>query len=197
MSYDSFWNMQPSRYGLEMTEFASLGDFLAWEGEQDGRYELLKGRANPVSVDTVRRNTIRGNIFATLRKAHLSNRCHVFSWGLPLITPSGDMLLPDVFGACGKIDWEARQLRDANIIFEIATADGNEETLNRRIEAYRSLPSIRHIAVVLQDEHAVDMSNRTNSGWVRNRLRGDSAMIPLSAVGVTLGMADVFDDIEN
>jgi len=180
-----------------MTEFASLGDFLAWEEGQDGRYELLKGRANPVKVDTVRRNTIRGNVFATLRKAHLSNRCHVFSLGLPLVTPSGDMLLPDVFGVCGKIDREARQLHDATIIIDVAAAGTEEETIDGRIEAYRSLPSVRHIAIVLQDEHAVDMSNRTNSGWARNRLTGDRAMIPLSAVGMTLGMADVFDDIEN
>jgi hypothetical protein len=181
---------------MEQDRFRLLTEYLAGEPGRIGSHEFIDGRSVPVATDTACCNLIRGNTFVLLHQAGVAGSCRVFGRGLRVITPSGEALYPGIVGACMPVAPGARHVEDAVFVVEVADDAANSTSNQQRIEAYRTLPSIRHILILGQREHAVDVSTRRTSEWTRETVTGRRALVPMAAVGVTLAIADIYQDVD-
>lgn len=78
----------------------SLDEFLAWEHEQELRYELVDGQAVMMTGGTVAHDLVRLEIAASLRDQLKGKPCRA-ALDVKIAGPAGNVRYPDVAVHCG------------------------------------------------------------------------------------------------
>jgi Uma2 family endonuclease len=87
----------------------------------------------------------------------------------------------------------SRECSDAILVFEVLSPTTADRDLRWKRKAYSSLPSVSAYVVIAQDAVEVVAYERS-SGFAERRLDGAGAKLELSAIGVTLPLADIYRD---
>ena len=80
-------------------------------------------------------------------------------------------------------------------VIEILSPSTERDDRGRKKFDYFATPSIRHYAIVEQDERRIDLYTRIETAWLDEVITGD-AMLTLSAIGVEIPLDAIYDDTE-
>jgi Uma2 family endonuclease len=175
----------------------SLTAFLAWEERQAERYELAGGVVRMTSGGTGDHDQIAVNVAAALRVRLRRSGCFVHASNLKVAASAAEgVLYPDVFVRCGAPVGQGTVADDPVVVVEVLSESTARHDLTRKKLAYKTIPTLRVIAYVSQDEPRIDLVRRGKDGtWDDDRpVEGLAAGLDLPEIGVTLPMAEIYED---
>lgn len=181
-----------------------LDAFLAWQAGQGVKHELVDGIAVMMTGGTRAHGLIAVNVLAFLRRALRGGPCLPNTSDFKLVTPGGNVRYPDVSVDCARPGGAPLGLGDLAaaapvLVVEVLSASTGFYDRHAKLEDYKSVPSMRHVLLVWQEEPRAALWSRVagpaGEVWTHEALRGLDAEVPLPALGLALPLAEVYDGV--
>jgi Uma2 family endonuclease len=109
-------------------------------------------------------------------------------------------LYPDLTIVCGEPEFEIVQhlkaLVNPTVIFEILSDSTERRDRGVKWHVYQKLESLRHYVMIDQGVPCVEIYTRQDDGdWILHTVTEPSEPFTLSAVDVTIAMADLYEGV--
>jgi Uma2 family endonuclease len=171
----------------------SLDEFLVWEREQPERYEFADGVVTMMTGGSLDHVTIAMNIARTLRQALRAAGCRAFVNDVKVIA-AGSVRYPDVAITCSPVSGRDDVVPEPVVIFEVISPSTERVDRGRKKFDYLGTPSIRHYAIVDQDERRIDLYTRAEDGW-KNEVVTEG-LLKLTVIDVEIPLDAIYEDTE-
>lgn len=180
------------------TAFITSADYLAGEQNSPIRHEYLGGQIFAMSGGSEEHNRIALNIASFLRFHLRGSGCKTFiaDMKVRIAKKSADIFYyPDVMVTCDSQDTEKYYKTSPCLIFEVLSPSTQDLDRREKRLNYQSLGSLQEYVLVSQSEIKVEVYRPDRSGnWSRQTL-GNGDRLELQSVGLTLTMADIYDEV--
>ncbi len=175
----------------------TLQAYLDWENAQQEKHELVGG---DIFAMTGGRRT-HGRVMLNLARriaVHLDGTpCQVFADSMKVQVGDENILYPDVFVTCDKLDLATDQIfRAPKLVIEVLSPSTQAYDRSKKFALYRRLPSLQEYILVDPDTQRVEAFRRTaQNEWVLHDM-SDTATLEATSIGCAVAMADVFAGID-
>lgn len=173
-------------------KLTSLDEYLAFEGSQATRHELVAGQIYAMAGGTAAHAELIASILQAVRPLAKRSGCTAVSEFKAKML-SDTVYYPDVLVTCEKLDNEAMLSRAPCILFEVLSSSTEVIDTREKRSEYLRLPSLNLYALVSQSERRVDVYRRTSSQFVLETYRDNDA-IDLPGFG-NLSLNAIYDGI--
>lgn len=183
-------------------DYMDLDDFeeLLADKPRDEKWELIGGRVVKMMTGArwehhlIVRN-LDYNIYARLLQA--GSPCRVYTEAFRLRERSMDSsLLPDVMVRCGPRPPGETAWDDPTVLVEVLSGGSVGRDRVEKWRIYRKLPSLQHYVLVERDKAVIEVFDRAGDAWFTQRMiEGLGATLDLSALGVTVPLAEIYRDV--
>lgn len=173
----------------------TIEEFLAWDSGDDLRYELVDG--GPVAQSAP--STTHARITANL-SISIGNRLRSAGW--PCVPEAGGGALridkrwtvraPDLLVRCGP-DRQTAEL--PVLVVEILSPSNSASEMARKRDDYASV-GIQQVLELEQEEARALLWQVDGDRWIVETIRGPEGSITLASIGVTIPMAEIYEDVE-
>ncbi|HJS84207.1 MAG TPA: Uma2 family endonuclease [Acetobacteraceae bacterium] len=167
----------------------SMDEFLAWEIQQEGRWEFDGFEPRAMVGASVGHHRIVST-FATALRDRLQGRCLVVTETVKLrLNPT--VRYPDVMVICSEIPNDATSVGDPLVVAEVlsnSTARDDRIVKNRE---YEGNPSIQRYIVLEQDVMAAEVYSRIDGRWVRSTVVNDD-ILDMPEIGISLPLSAAY-----
>ena len=176
----------------------SVDKYFNLEQEAEIRHEYVAGQIYAMAGASEAHNLIVGNIFALLRPHLRGSSCRSFfsDMKVKVKTEQADIFYyPDLLVTCDPSDNKTYFKTNPSLIVEVLfnstkTTDRREKRIN-----YQSLNSLQEYVLVSQDDMKVEVYRRDkDNNWTVETLAKNNSLV-LNSVGLTLTMADIYEDV--
>lgn len=175
----------------------TVDEFFAWQETQPERYEFVDGR--PVKMMAGAKNVhddIVVNLIGELRAQLRGGGCRTFTSDGSVETPRGHIRRPDVGVDCGRRDPNAMKAASPRLVIEVLSPSTRDFDSFQKLEEYKEIGSIDHIALIEPNEAVVSLWSRGEEGdWSERRIRGLDEEIEFLKLGVTLRMDAIYEGV--
>ena len=163
--------------------------FLAWEDQQEGKYEFDGRDVVPMTGGSIAHQRIVINLCIALMDA-LAGQPVMVSQEMRL-RADPRVRYPDVVVCPGLLDQKTRTLTDAVAIFEVISDDTAHTDREEKLHDYAVLASLRAYVVLEQDSIAATLYRREpGQEWVESK--HTDGELPLPGLGMALPLADAY-----
>ena len=173
----------------------SVEQFVAWEEEQEDRYEFVDGVIRMMVGGTAAHSTIIGNVFSLLRHQLTGKPCRPFV-ETPKIVTDHFAAYPDVMVVCNRVSDATTVVKDPSVGVEVLSNSTRSYDLSSKWDGYRRVGSLSHGVFVDSTKVRVDVWSRDGTGWHVETLESLDAVAELPAIGCRLALADVYAETE-
>lgn len=159
------------------------------------RWELLDGEAVLMAPQSERHQGIVGNLVERLGAAARAKGCRVLP-GLGMLSDEFDDYapIPDVVVRCGPIG-EGGYATDPIVVAEVLSPSTMDNDRGRKLRFYKSIPSLRTILVIYQDEARVEVWQRDGSEWRFRIAGGLRDEIELPELSTRFAVGQIYEDV--
>ena len=170
--------------------------YLEMEAQSPLKHEYVAGEIYAMVGVSQRHNAIAGNAYLMLRQHLKGKPCLVFMGDVKLGVAQADAFYyPDVMVACREgnpLAGDAPVVDDPVLVIEVLSPSTEATDRREKLQAYRTLPSLREYALVSQDRQQVEVYRREGDiGWLYVVYEpGD--MVEFESVGATFPLADLY-----
>lgn len=171
----------------------TIDDFLAWEREQEERYEFLDGFIRCMVGGTADHNTIIGNLFAALKAQLQAKPCRAFIDGIKVLS-AASILYPDLVVTCAPVEPKSDIVPAPAVVIEVLSRSTADFDRGRKWLAYQQIPSLLHYGLVSQDERRIDLYTRHGDGWQYRVLGDRDEALVLDGIACRVPLAAVYAD---
>jgi Uma2 family endonuclease len=171
-----------------------LADFLAWEEQQELRYEFDGFRAYAMVGVTRAHAMIQRNLLTALTIRLRGKSCQPFGGELK-VEVAGSIRYPDAFVVCTPGAGSQTVVRDPVVIFEVlseSTARVDHVTKNAE---YRATASVQRYVMLEQDSQAATVFAREGERWVGSLLTGD-VVLTMPEIGIEVPLAELYEGLD-
>jgi len=179
----------------------TIADFDAFvEAQADTTaFELVEGAIVMMANPTEAHEQIAGNIGAPLKLAMDQRGCRTYQGGIRVQRSDDqrdtDKTRPDVVVRCGPGSTRTF-ITDPLVIVEVLSPSTIDVDRGAKLDFYKSLPTVRHIALIYQDQMRVEHYRRTQSGFELDVLKSANQSLHLEAVEFTLQLDRIYFGVD-
>lgn len=188
----------PQRYVEK--DFYTEDEYLAWEEDALYKSEYVDGQIRAMSGGTDDHGTIAVNIASELRVALRGRGCRVMSSDVKVRVPKGSFRYPDVSVVCGPSHYHGKgRSVITNPVLVVEVLSGSTEATDRgaKLLEYQGIDSLMAYLIVSQKTPLVEQFARGEGAhWDYQAVEGLEGSLTIPALGVTLALAEVYDQIE-
>jgi Uma2 family endonuclease len=172
-----------------------IDEFLAWDGEDDRRYELVGGEIVAMAPPSNAHAVIVANVVGAIRLG-LRAPCRVLSEvGIVVPLREDSFYQADVAIVCGPFSPDSRGIGDPVVILEVLSTSTAGRDRGVKLADYRLIGSVRDIVLIASDRMRVEHWRRIGQEWTVANLR-ESDRIALPSVGSEIAVAALYDGLE-
>ena len=102
---------------------------------------------------------------------------------------------PDILVRCGVLTGRT-YVTDPLVVVEVLSPSTIDTDRGDKLRFYKSLPMLRHIALVYQDQVRVELYDRTDRGWETEFLTAPDDLLHFDAVGFGMPLRQAYFGIE-
>lgn len=178
--------------------FLSVDEYLLAEDKSEIRHEYLGGQTFAMAGASEEHNLIVGNIYALLRPHLRRTTCRPFvsDMKIKVETQKVDIFYyPDILVTCDPQDNDRYVKTRPNLIVEVLSDSTKTTDKREKLVNYQNLESLREYVLVSQDEIKVEVYRQDAQGNWSVQILGRSDDLELNSVGLTLTMADIYEDV--
>lgn len=177
---------------------AEFDAFLDSQGD-DSLWELVAGRIVAMTNPSEVHEQIASNIGAPLKLAMDPKGCRVYLGGIGVQRsdlPNGiNRTRPDVVVRCGRIGTR-NFITDALVVVEVLSPSTIDVDRGEKLQFYKALPTLRHIALVYQDQMRIEHYRKTDLGWELETLTHADDVLLFDALAFTIALDRVYFGVE-
>ena len=163
------------------------------------QFELVAGVIVMMTNPTETHEQIAGNIGAPLKLAMDARDCRTYQGGMRVQRSNDprdtDKTKPDVVVRCGKAG-RGNYITDPLVVVEVLSPSTIDIDRGPKLDFYKSLPTVRHIALVYQDQMRVEHYRRTDTGFELEVLKVPGDKLQFEAVEFGLTLERVYFGVE-
>jgi Uma2 family endonuclease len=170
-------------------------EFLEWDlTAPDCRHELVDGVPVAMTGASQRHDLVVVNTLTELRVKLRGGPCRVLTPDVAVKIPNGRVRRPDVGVHCTAFDDRALFAAQPRLVVEVLSPSTRAFDRDRKVEEYKSVPSLAHILLIDPDAPEIMLWSRDQAGtWTLAIVEGLEAVVELGALGVSLRLADLYD----
>ncbi len=175
----------------------TLEEYLHAEANSPIRHEYMGGYIFAMAGASEEHNLIAGNLHAWLRPHLRGSSCRVFISDMKVNIQNHIFYYPDLLVTCNQEDNHRYFKTQPTLIIEVLSE--STENLDRRekLMNYQQLDSLKEYVLVSQDRIQVEVYRQeTRGNWTVQILDAHS-QLTLESVGLTLTMAQIYEDVFN
>jgi Uma2 family endonuclease len=173
----------------------SREEFLAWESEQELRYEFDGFAPVAMTGGTFAHAIIQANLIGALRERLRGKPCRALGSEMK-VAAAESIRYPDALVVCSPIDPRAQVVENPVVVFEVLSHSTSVTDRVVKNREYRDTPSIRRYVMLEQERRAATMFERTPEGdWVGHLLAED-AVLKMPEIGIELPLAELYEGVE-
>jgi Uma2 family endonuclease len=139
----------------------TVEEYLAWEPQQDIRYEYVNGEVFAMTGGTIPHNDIALNFYAALRPHLHSRGCRVNVSDVKVQLTAGPYYYPDLVISCNPQDLNSRQfIQHPKLIVEVLSPGTEAKDRGEKLAYYRTIPSLEEYVLIDSEKIAVECYRR-------------------------------------
>lgn len=171
-------------------------EFLGWCQHQDERHELVSGVPVAMAGAQRRHDQIVVNAMLAIGPGLRGGPCRPFTADTGVRIPSGNIRRPDLGVDCGQFVDTALAADRPALVIEVLSPSTRAFDLVTKLDEYKSIETLRDVLLVDPDQpQVIHWSRPPNGHWQQTMAAGLDAIIQLSAIGVTLSLAELYADL--
>ena len=172
----------------------TVDEFLAWEREQELRYEFDGFAVHAMNGGTLAHSMIATNLVLLLQGRFQSGPCKAFRGDVKILV-AGRVRYPDAVVTCSPIATDSDIVPEPVVVFEVlSTGTASVDRVSKNAE-YRATPSIQHYVMLEQKRMAATVFSRRGDAWLGVLLIGDVAL-ELPAIGVEVPLSALYTGLD-
>lgn len=175
----------------------SADAYLAWEAEQDTRHELVAGEIFAMVGGSRNHGQITGNLVLLLGPKARAQGCWFYLGDLKVHIASADAFLyPDFLVTC-EAGPGASHVTDApRLVIEVLSPSTASYDRGRKLEMYRSLPSLQEYVLVDSQRVSVHCLRRASDDrWILD-VYGPDESFELASLGTTVSVSALYEGVD-
>ena len=181
-------------------ETMTLADYEAFVAGQpdDTRWELVNGHLFMMTNPFENHEQIVGGIYAPLRVAMDKAGCRVYAGRIRVQrSPRPQCRGRHSPGHRRALRSPAKRnlCHEPLVVVEVLSRSTMDWDRGPKLTFYKSLPTLRHIALVDQDQMRVEHYRRGDNGWLLSALTRPTDRLAVDAVGFTIDLDAIYFDV--
>ena len=173
-----------------LPRFASKAEFLAWEEQQEPRFEYDGEDVIEVNGGLLDHSAIIFQLNRLLYDRLIGSPFMV--WAQVRVETRPGYRYPDLSVGLRRDGGRKRLLADPIVLFEVLPPSTSNADFGRKRVEYRDLPSVRRYVVVEGERVA---AQAFVNGELVGLAKGSDAVLALPEIGVTLPLAECYRDV--
>lgn len=178
-------------------------EFILWNLDQPERWEFVDGvpvlkfdnGPGMMAGASERHDQIVVNLIQAFRRLR-GGPCRVKSADQAARMQRGNIRYPDVTIDCGPRRPGSYESAEPTVFLEVLSPSTRGTDLVRKADEYRRLETLKHIVLLEPDRAEALLWTRVGEDWRLDEVVGLEAELDLSGIGVSLPMAEVYEDVE-
>jgi Uma2 family endonuclease len=170
----------------------TVEEFLAWEREQEERYEYAGGVIRMMVGGTLDHNRIALNIASRLRTLLAGGPCSVFMEAVKVVSAAATMY-PDVVVTCTSGPGQSDIVPEPEIVVEVLSRSTQGFDRGPKLDAYQQIASLKQYVLIAQEEIRVSVYERDDSGWRYRTLQDTDAHLAFAVAGAVMTLAEIYE----
>ena len=182
----------------ELIPGLTVENYLAWEAEQDERYEYVAGCVYAMSGGSINHARIVNNLVRALDRAVAGGPCDVFSNATKLRTQALESELfyyPDIMVSCDPEDNHALYRERPTILIEVLSPSTRRVHSREKLWTYIAIPSVQEVVLVEQDAAKCVLHTRSGQ-WLPQEVVGLEADLLFASINLAVPLAEVYQRVE-
>lgn len=180
--------------------YLTIDEYLQLEQYSEVRHEYLGGQIFAMSGGSKEHNLIAGNIYSRLRSHLRGGSCSVFMADMKvrieLANQNNNIFYySDVVVSCDPQDQDRYFLNYPCLIIEVLSPSTEVTDKREKLVNYQELESLGEYVLVSQDDIKVEVYRKDSQGHWLLEILGKENELSLDSVGLSLTMADVYEDV--
>lgn len=175
----------------------TVEEFFRWQQGQEELYELVDGLPVMMTGASAQHDQVVVNAIATLVQQLRGTRCRPTTDDIALRTSIRTIRRPDVTVECGELVRDTSEAREPKLVLEVLSPSTSDVDQIVKLEEYRRHPTLASILFIGTQRPSAVLYARAEAGaeWEISRIAGLDETIALPAIGVTLRMTDLYEDL--
>lgn len=188
--------MSHARAAAPPVTIAEFDAFVAAQPEDCTIWELIDGEIVGMTNPNVRHGQVAVNIAVALKPVAEEHGCRVNIGGLRVQAssdPDGiDKTVPDITVQCGALSDAATWIDDPAVIIEILSPSTMDYDRGLKLHFYKSIPPVRDIVIVYQDQVRVEHYVRAGDEWQMSALTSLESELGFTGLPATIRLAEIY-----
>ncbi|MBK1989454.1 Uma2 family endonuclease [Sphaerospermopsis aphanizomenoides BCCUSP55] len=136
----------------------TIEEYLAWELDQDIRYEYINGEVFAMTGGTIPHNDIALNLYRPLYSHLRSKGCRVNVSDVKVqITPKSPYFYPDLIVSCHPDDINARKfIQNPKLIVEVLSPGTSSKDRGEKFRYYLTMPTLQEYILIDSEKISVE-----------------------------------------
>jgi len=176
----------------------TVQEYLAGELLSEVKHEYLGGVVHAMAGASNLHNQIAINAIGVLHTALRGKPCGVWNSDTKIriqLPTHTRFYYPDASVVCSENSPEDSYQEQPVVIIEVLSESTRRTDEVEKLDAYRTISTLRVYLLVEQQSADVTVYRRTDEGFVRELYSGLDAVIPLSEVGAELPLAQIYEQV--
>ena len=176
----------------------TYADYVAVEYDNpNGKHEFLDGEIYAMAAGTEAHSRLAAEVQRVLGNALVDGPCQVHTSDLRIYVEAvGMATFPDGSVICGSIELHAPSPADTalnpRVLLEVTSDSSEDYDTVTKLDAYRTIPSLRDYVIVSHRERRITVHHRTDDGGWTTRVAITGGKVEVASVGAMLVVDDVY-----
>ena len=182
---------------VEVEKLYTVDEYFELEKHSNIRHEFYYGKLIAMPGESKNANEIAGNCYVTFRQSLRKHGFRVFIQDVHTVVKGNKIYrYPDVVVADEEGDSDTHNIKKPRILVEVISETSKYRDRVTKLQEYSKLPSLEYYIVVDQDTVNVEVYSRKKNDWAYQLLENLSDVIDLSALGTSLSLATIYENIK-
>jgi Uma2 family endonuclease len=175
----------------------TIEEYLAWDPQQDLRYEYVNSEVLAMTGDTIPHNHIALNFYTALRPHLRGKCCRVNVSDVKVqVSPQSPYYYPDIVVSCDPQDINARKfIQNPTIIGEVLSPGTSSKDRGEKFSNYLQIPPLQEYLLIDSEKISVERYCRGEGRIWLYQPYTEGDLITLSSIDFELDINLLYGDI--
>ncbi len=182
----------------------SLEEYLAWESEQDSKYEYENGRIIAMTGGTVPHSQIPANLAALLIPHLRGKKCKVSVSDAKIFIRSGKYYYPDVVVSCDERDRFSRNfLEYPTLIAEVLSPTTESRDRGIKQQNYMVIDTLQTYVLITAEHPRIEIYQRLDRVWeyqsiaiAQTNFEQEDPLIHITSINLKFPLSSLYENID-
>jgi Uma2 family endonuclease len=181
----------------QQPRFTTPAEYLAWEEQQEIRYEYVDGEVYAMTGGTINHSKIAANLITILKNHLRGSGCQVLTSDAKVQTlASKAYSYPDVSVTCDERDRNASQsISYPCLIIEVLSPSTEAYDRGNKFRRYRRSTSLQEYVLISTTEMCLEIYQPTERGKWELTTYTDGELVEFNSVNLSVSIDQIYEDI--